>query len=544
MVFILAAEYLRTRRDDLVYKLIASSSITAINIATTTILVLEALYDYRPSELVLPLLFNAIFVIIVIALARAFIYNFVANKAFFDMLVRRGMFLSIIGYLVLQPYWWYIYKPGMVFGKSTLQLMFSIFFVFVISFSIHHIMKYRKSHRFSLSLAFFSIVIAQMVNISFVMVDSPPEYLKILRAAAPLLVPTIFGSVVFKELIESVVTMADHLKVMLQDQSALVSEINTMNTELERMAGRLVAMSLEGWQKLSEVVEIIYDEEKDRNQLLEVTTTTMDNLTSLSDLIDMKEHTLSIYSDDMLSNKHLQNTEAINRDLIQTVEQTQSQIKNTESLFVHTQKMLEEMNLTASSVAEAMKIIQDIYGQTTMLSLNASIEAARAGEHGKGFAIVAEKVSELADRSRGSTDTVMSSLTTMVGKVADISRKMNDGIKYLKDTRNHVDQILELSVNTGEIQELINSIKATNQWILNSHKDNTDLMATDINGAKVIMENHMINGENMKTAIRNHITHIEEIAGVSDELNNMIRVLNKKTSSIVEKSEQLKIKAG
>src|SRR5271157_4065882 len=76
MVYILGAEYFRTRRGDLIYKLLASICITFSNIATTAILVLQSFYGIELSQKVIPLVLNAVFAIIVLALARAFVYEY------------------------------------------------------------------------------------------------------------------------------------------------------------------------------------------------------------------------------------------------------------------------------------------------------------------------------------------------------------------------------------------------------------------------------------------------------------------------------------
>lgn len=79
------------------------------------------------------------------------------------------------------------------------------------------------------------------------------------------------------------------------------------------------------------------------------------------------------------------------------------------SIRIETEKLLDsikEISTTSKKIEEINKIIGDISFQTNLLALNASVEAARAGEHGRGFAIVAESIRELADKTAQSTDAI------------------------------------------------------------------------------------------------------------------------------------------
>lgn len=261
MIYILAAEYIRTRNADLIFKLTACSSITIINGATVFAYSLLIFYDIEAPQSFFPLALNSIFVIVVLALAHAFIYEFISHKEVFQTFFWTNVTGIIIAYPPIQIQWLATYKAGMMFETSSFQLAFSIYFIIVLTYIIYLNAIYRKKYRLRLSIAFLSIIVVQLCNIYGVYAEGLTGAMRVLRSAAPLLVPIMFGSVVFKELIESNVRMTSQLKDAFSTQQKLVDELDQMSRQLGSLSEKIFEKSYESWGRLTDIKELVNVEE-------------------------------------------------------------------------------------------------------------------------------------------------------------------------------------------------------------------------------------------------------------------------------------------
>ena len=117
-----------------------------------------------------------------------------------------------------------------------------------------------------------------------------------------------------------------------------------------------------------------------------------------------------------------------NEDAAKSIETVLDSSNRSSAIVEKITNQIEETNQAISSINEAVDLIMDITGQTSLLSLNASIEAARAGQAGRGFAVVADEIKKLSEQSAQGADTIK--------QVADnIFEKSNESVALVNEVR-------------------------------------------------------------------------------------------------------------
>lgn len=192
-----------------------------------------------------------------------------------------------------------------------------------------------------------------------------------------------------------------------------------------------------------------------------------------------------------------------------------NQVQNSAQTEVELAHKISQLSNDADQVKGVLTVISDIADQTNLLALNAAIEAARAGEHGRGFAVVADEVRNLAERTQKSLTEINATINVIVQAINDSSEHMNANSKNMEALSKIA---MNVEKDITETTSIMDNAATSSEHTVKDYIDTGKKIDAIVSKIATISTDSSTNSRSMKE-MSSAIDHLSEL---TDTLNNVL----------------------
>ncbi len=286
----------------------------------------------------------------------------------------------------------------------------------------------------------------------------------------------------------------------------LLSAMQDMFKNLRSMTGKISGSSgaiASSCEELSVTVEQIAKRVNEQaNKANQVATASTEMSQTVLDIAKNASN-IAVSSNDTLNVAH---------DGKGIVTKTVDEVQEISRTVSESSQLITSLGERSKQIGEIIDVIKDIADQTNLLALNAAIEAARAGEQGRGFAVVADEVRKLAERTSKAT-------TEISGMIQGIQGETNQAVSAMENSLKRVELGARLSTQAGDaLQKIVESV----------------------NGLQAMVQQIASATEEMSTVSESISSDIEVIASVSQETSTSVTQIKQASLDLSKVSLELK----
>lgn len=293
---------------------------------------------------------------------------------------------------------------------------------------------------------------------------------------------------------DEIAQASQEINHFIQKVQNLIVDAKSISSENSSISHELSSTSLAVGQAVETSVDIVNQTTKDADALKE-------------------EMELSI-SEAQKSKASLIDANTFLSDANKTILLLTRDIQQSSAIEIELASKINQLSHNAEQVKTVLTVIGDIADQTNLLALNAAIEAARAGEHGRGFAVVADEVRKLAEKTQSSLIEINATISVIVQAIVENSDQMTLNSKRVES----------LSLSANHVESKINSM--------------VNIMEKATQDADQTIENYLKTAQSIESMIgyikeinklsNSNARSVEEIASAAEHLNKMTESLSMK----------------
>ena len=322
--------------------------------------------------------------------------------------------------------------------------------------------------------------------------------------------------------------LIEAINAMIVTTKNFVHEIKNTTLELTRKSEELANISTK-MEKESQLQASSIEETTSANEQL---LAAIENVAHSADTQAERVSQTSAAMEELTSSTRIVSENSVNAS--KATKNTVIEARNTGDMLRDTTARINQVAESSKKIVDIVAMINDISDQINLLSLNAAIEAARAGEHGKGFAVVSEEISKLADATAQSTreiENVIKGIRLDIDKGADLVNKTNDAITRMIEKIDQASGMIEEIAVSSEEQ-----IRGSEQVMKDVEEINT--MSGQI--ATSTGEQKVTSSEILKALTRINDS-IQEIAGSTITIAESANSLKEKSAILTGITDHFKV---
>lgn len=200
---------------------------------------------------------------------------------------------------------------------------------------------------------------------------------------------------------------------------------------------------------------------------------------------------------------------------ISVIHQTSDTMNRIAERMRSSAEVMNELGHSADGITRIVQVIRDIAEQTNLLALNAAIEAARAGEQGRGFAVVADEVRKLAERTSQSTHEITGMIERVQSNAKQAVDGMDEGRQLIEEGTTHAEQARAAIAGLEESARRVREVVASITHALREQRAASTEIAQNVERiARSSDENH--------AATRDSLERAQALSGLAKELTGTV----------------------